>query len=344
MLAERLRNQKLAGSTLRKASQVIAWHGVIQAQDYAGAKWALALRAPGLTDDAIERAFGSGEILRTHTQRGTWHFVTRDDIRWILSVTAPRLQRINRRYGVTLGLDERTFTRAGTIIERALEGGKHLTRDELSAVLQQKKLDAKGTRLAHLVMDCEARGTVCSGPRRGKQFTYALVSERAPDARVLPSDAALAELTRRFFQSHAPATLQDYAWWSGLTMTDVRAGVALAGIRALDKPLPPQRVAGATFLLPNYDEYVIAYKDRTAIIDPSRARNLGVFTSLEYPHYLIIDGRVAGSWKREIGARSASVRIRSYEPLTRASRAAIAAEVDRYGAFVGLSVSIQFTR
>ena len=321
---------------------MVAWFGAVQAQDYAGAKWALGLRARDLADSAVEEALSAGVILRTHVLRPTWHFVHRDDIRWLQALTGPRVQRMSRGYARTLGLDERTLNRGRAVVERALEGGTYLTREELSIALARAKIHATGQRLAHLLIDIELQAIICSGPRRGKHFTYALVSHRAPTARLLPRDEALATLTTRYFQSHGPATLKDYSWWSGLTMKEAREGAALAGVNVLNAPPGPERVADATFLLPNYDEYLIAYRDRGAVIDPARARNLGVFTTLEFPHHLIVDGRVAGTWKRRMAERLV-IEVRRYGRLSRAQMETVTAQAARYGRFLGLEVAIRHT-
>ena len=334
MLATRLANQKLTQTTLKRAEQVVAWFGAMQAQDYAGARWAIALRTTGLTDADVERAFDAGAILRTHVLRPTWHFVTPSDIRWMLALTGPRVKAVNRGYCRKLGLDERMFTRARVAIERALEGGCHLTRAELAKVLRRARIAVTGQPLAHLVMDVELDAAICSGPRRGAESTYALTSERAPNARVLSRDEALAELSGRYFQSHSPATIKDFAWWSGLTMKDARAGVAMAKVEVLSEPPRPDRARGADFLLPNYDEYLIAYRDRGAVIDPARGRNFGVFTTVEYPHQVILDGRLAGSWRRTMTATSVHIDAKVYEDPARREAKAIAAQADRLGRFL----------
>jgi hypothetical protein len=319
---------------LRSAEGVVSWLGAVQAQDYAGAKWALSLRTTGVTDADVERAFDGGRILRTHVLRPTWHFVAPADIRWMVALTGPRVQMMNRRYGHALGIDERTFTRGRIAIERALEGGRHLTREEIAAALRQARLALRGQPLAHLLMDAEAAGAICSGPLRGRQFTYALLAERAPYARVLPREEALAALTNRYFHSRGPATAADFAWWSGLTMKDARAGITMTGTDVLARPPEAGAVRGATYLLPNYDEYLIAYKDRRAVIDSTRVRNLGVFASAEHPHYLIVDGRVAGSWRRALTSSSAIVEVAPYEPLRREQRKVVSDEARRFGEFL----------
>jgi DNA glycosylase AlkZ-like len=312
----------------------------VQSQDYVGAKWAVGMRASGVDDAAVDRAYNDGRILRTHVLRPTWHFVAAEDIRWLLALTGPRVQRITRGYGRKVGLTDRVYDKARAVVERALSGGEHLTRKELAAALRGARIDVSGLRLVFLVMDIEVQGVICSGRPMNKQFTYALVSERAPSARTLSRDEALAELATRYFQSHGPATLKDFAWWSGLTMRDVKTAAALADVDVLPSAPGLDIARQATYLLSNYDEYLVAYRDRGAVIDPARARNLGVFTSREYPHQLVVDGRVGGSWRRSINDRALVVHVRPYDKLTRAKRQAVIAQTERYGQFLRLPTEV----
>ena len=221
----RLRNQRISRTGFAAPEQVVDWLGAMQAQEYEPATWALALRmkgSPVRTD--IEAAFEEGRILRTHVMRPTWHFVTPEAIRWLLDLTGPCVQRRMAVYNRRLELDPPTMTRAAKIFERALRDRQFLTRTELGERLRRAGLEATTMRLAHLAMHAELAGVICSGPRRGKQFTYGLIAERAPDARRLERDEALAELARRFLRSHGPATVRDFVWWSGLSTADARRG------------------------------------------------------------------------------------------------------------------------
>ena len=309
--------------------------GAMQSQDYIGAVWAVGIRAPGLVETDVEASFTAGRILRTHVLRPTWHFVVPADIRWMLALTGPRVQTRMRPYDRPLELDDRLYTRARVLIERALEGGRHLTRLELSAALRRGRLEATGQRLAHLVMRAELEGSICSGPRRGRQFTYALLAERAPRARALPREEALATLARRYFASHGPATLRDFVWWSGLTVKDAALGVALGQVEVLASAPQPGRAAGADFLLPNYDEYLIAYRDRDAVLDAGRARTFGSANSREYPHQVVLDGRVAGSWRRQMSERAAAVVVKPHKPLDQRQLRALAGQAEACGRFFG---------
>jgi hypothetical protein len=341
LLATRLRNQKLTGRGLARPEDVVAWFGAVQAQDFVGAKWAVSLRGVKLADADVEAAFAEGRILRTHVLRPTWHFVAAADIRWMLALTAPRVQALNRNYGRTLGLDDRLFTRGRQVVERALEGGRFLTRKQLSLELGKARIEARGQRLAHLLMDIEQQAVICSGPRVGVQFTYALVSERAPRATSLSREESLAELARRYFQSHGPATLRDFCWWSGLTVRDARAAVALAKVEVMAEPPALDLAKNATYLLPNYDEYLIAYRDRGAVLDPARARNLGVYTTREYPHHAVVDGRVAGSWRRTISSTALRIDVRPYARLAPNGRRALVEQAKRYGESLGLTAEVR---
>lgn len=209
---QRLRNQGIAGATFKKPGDVVEWLAAVQAQDYAGAKWALGLRLQDATDDDVEQAFAEGAILRTHLLRPTWHFVTPADIRWMLALTAPRAHAVNADMSRKLELDNALFKRSNAALARALHGGRQLTRDELRGVLQKAGIATDGgLRLGYLLMRAELDGMVCSGARRGKQFTYALLDERAPHAKTLGREEALAELAQRYFVSRGPATVQDFA-------------------------------------------------------------------------------------------------------------------------------------
>src|SRR6266702_3694762 len=216
---QRLHNQLITQQTFEKAGDVVKWLGAVQAQDYAAAKWALGLRMQNSTDEII---------LRTHVMRPTWHFVLPADIRWMLALTAPRVLATIAYYDRTLGLDDTVFTHTNTVLAKALQGGKQLTRDELASVLQQAGIATDNLqRTGHVLMHAELDGIICSGARRGKQFTYALLDERTPQARTLDRGEALAEFARRYFTSRGPATLQDFVWWSGLTVADARTGLEM---------------------------------------------------------------------------------------------------------------------
>jgi hypothetical protein len=217
IISQRIHNQRLAATEFEKPADVVRWMGAVQAQEFHAAKWALALRMREATNAAIQDAFDRGEILRTYVLRPTWHFVTPEDIRWLLELTAPRVHlrcgSAYRKYEV----DGAAYKKACRVLVKELQGGKHCTRTELKAALYRAGIDANDTiRMGHIMIRAELDRLICSGPMRGKQFTYALFEERVPPAKTLDPDEALSRLTMIYFRSHGPATLQDFVWWSGL--------------------------------------------------------------------------------------------------------------------------------
>ena len=203
----------------------------MQAQDVGPAKWAIGRRTKGATDAQLDRAYAAGTILRTHVLRPTWHFVLPADIRWLLAATAPRVQARNAHRYRQLGLDAETLERSGSLLGGALCGGRQFTRKEAAATLTAAGIAVDGQRLAYILMNAELNGIICSGAPRGSQHTYALLRERAPQARELTRDEALAELTLRYFTSHGPATAKDFASWASLTVADVTLGLQAVGAR-----------------------------------------------------------------------------------------------------------------
>jgi hypothetical protein len=351
LLHLRLMNQQLLGEQrFEKPEEIVAYQGAMQAQEYAHAKWAISLRIPGQTDASVEQAFNEGRILRTHLMRPTWHLVAPEDIRWLQNLTAHRVHAFNAYQYRQTELTEPIFKKAMELLERALEGGKCLTRDELAQVLEDQGIVARGIRLACILMYAELECLLCSGPRAGKQFTYALLGERAPQAKALPRDEALQRVTRRYFTTRGPATVQDMAWWSGLTMKDVREGIALAG-KELEKTAldgkeywmgadrPESGMQNLpTFLMPDYDEYSIAYRDRTGLTDrqdvagisQDKPRNNAIFN-----HMLVVEGLIRGTWRQAQKAKSVTVEAAPYSPLNEKQKKAVATAIKRYAAFLG---------
>lgn len=352
LLTARLRNQLLVESSRRKPAQVVSWLCAMQAQEYPAAKWAIGSRAPGCQDGDVEQAFNDGLILRTHVLRPTWHFVTPEDIRWLLELSAPRIHAANAYYYRQSDLDARTFAKSCAMIHRALEGGKTLTRAELAVYLKRAKIPADGLKLAYLMMHAELEGVICSGPRRGKQFTYALLDERAPKpAKAFDRDEALAELAKRYFSSHGPATVRDFAWWAGLTAKDAQTAAQSADAlesttidgtehwTAQDSDATPFKSVRA-LLLPNYDEYLVAYKNRAPFVDAARAANIVARSNGAFANHLVVDGCLSGSWSRTLNAHSVLVEVAPYKKLTAAQSRAVANAVECYGEFFGLPASL----
>jgi hypothetical protein len=352
LVSDRLRNQLLVAADRKSPADVVSWLGAVQAQDFPAAKWGIGVRIPRSHDGDVEQAFNDGLILRTHVLRPTWHFVARSDIGWILPLSAPRVHAANAYYYRQSGLDAKALARSARILQRSLEGGNSLTRAELADCLKRARMPAEGLKLAYLMMHAELDGLVTSGPRRGKQFTYMLLEERAPNARRLGRQEAMIELVRRYFTSHGPATLRDFAWWSGLAAKE-----AQPAIEAVTPSLHREAVDGriyfsgrhharsssrgaSAFLLPNYDEYLIAYKDREPVVDALRAANMVARANGASPHHLIIGGRLAGSWSRTLHGNSVVIGVDPYHTLSAAEKRAVTNAVECYGEFLGMPATL----
>jgi hypothetical protein len=231
---------------------------------------------------------------------------------------------------------------------KALEGGRQLTRPQLYGRFEAAKIATRNNRGIHILFRLAHDGLICFAVREGRQPTLALLEEWLPASRVLDRDEALAELARRYFTSHGPATLKDFGWWSGLSAGDARTGLELAkpqlrtarseGVAYwLAEPRRGPVAPGHTVLLPRYDEYTVAYRDRRAALDPrhaAAARN-GIFSPT-----ILVDGRIIGTWTRRLAGDTATVALQPFAKLSPASARAVATAAVRYGRFVGHPVRV----
>ena len=348
----RLHNQRLSTTTFKNPAEAVGWLGAVQSQDYAGAKWAISQRVQNAIDASIEQAFNEGDILRTHVMRPTWHFVRPEDIRWMLELTAPRVNALCATYYRKLELDAATFKRSNALLTKNLRGGKQLTRAELTSLLQKNDIATTDLlRFTYLIVRAELDGVICSGARRGKQFTYALLDERAPQTRTLDRDAALVELTTRYFFSHGPATLKDFVWWSGLTMADANKGLDAIRSQLISHmengqtywfaDVTPAKVLSPTVhLLPDYDEYTVGYTDRSMIFDPANTQKLDARGSELAQYMIVVDGLIAGTWKRTIKKREVIIELVRFKDFTKAEDKALAKALEHYGKFLGLPIRL----
>lgn len=353
LVRRRLRTVGLGGPLDAAApADVVAWFGAVQSQDYHPAKWGVGQRLGGtVTDPGLDRAFADGELLRTHVLRPTWHFVTPDDIGWLLALTGPRVHVLNGYPYRQFELDDALLRRASDLIADALSGRTYLTRAQVGAVLERAGIVAERFRLAYILMYAELEGIVCSGPLAGKQHTYALLAERAPGARALGRDAALAELTRRYFTSHGPATTKDFAWWSSLTKTDITAGLALAGdaLESIDVDgVTYWSAAGtadagvdetAVHLLQAYDEYLVGYTESKRLLDLGGVA-AGTRLDSAANGVLLLGTQVAGRWRRTLKAGEVVLDISLYEQYRAAAAPGLQAAADAHGAFVERSATV----
>ena len=342
----RLQNQHLLSPEFKNPAEIVAYLGAVQAQDYAGAKWAIAQRLLNGNDPLIEKAFTGGEIIRTHVLRPTWHFVSPADIRWMLDLTAEKIMHLSAYYHREAGLDSSIFIKSANAITKALEGGKQLDRTELINILNKAGIATNYQRFIHIMMVLELQKLVCSGGRQGKQFTYALFDERVPAAKSLTREEALATLALRYFTSHGPATVYDFAWWSGLTVTDAKSGLETVKSNLIsevfenniywftDNERPGVKTVPA-FLLPNYDEYIVSYKDRSAAIESKNVIKADPRGTI-FNHTIIINGKVEGIWKAILKKSNMELVIDPFKSFTKKDTRKIELACKNYVKFSGL--------
>lgn len=343
----RLRAQRLAPPASARVAEVVAWLGAVQAQDYRGGLWGIGQRVAGAREADVEAALAERTIVRTWPMRGTLHIVAADDVRWMLRMLAPRvIARAAGRHR-QLRLDADTFARSRTVLERAL-AGRQLTRPEAYAELERAGISTEGQRGIHILGELAMEGVLCMGAHRGKQATFARLDEWIPSSRELAGDEALAELAARYFTSHGPATVHDFAWWTGLTIGEARRAVEAAGERVAPSAdgacfaarSEPQAPPAGTLahLLPAWDEYCVAYKDRSAFLDPADAARAkqGIMSPV-----IAIDGRIAGTWKRAARKGRVVVQAALFARPGREARRVLDEAAARYGEFVGVPAVLE---
>jgi len=347
----RLYNQFLLGRRQRSAIDVVRALGAVQSQDYANAKWAVAQRTTGVVDADMEALFTSGAILRTHVLRPTWHFVLPEDIRWMMQLSAARVRRSMAYYDRQLGITPAETRKSHRALERALRDGQQLTRSELASVLKRAGVGVQtGQRVGHLLMNAELDAVIISGARRGKQFTYALFDDRVPAAPPCDRDEALRDLAYRYFTTRGPATLNDWAWWSGLTVVDGKRGIDANG-----KRLAREEIDGRVYwsgadradagrkrsvhLLPNYDESFVGLRDRSAFAVRLGVANVSPRVDALMGHILFVDGQIVGGWTRTLGKR-VEVTLRLLVPLTAPEKRLVNEAAAGFAKFLGLPLHL----
>lgn len=347
----RLFNQQITATNFTEPEEIPRWFGAMQAQDYPSAKWAVGLRIPGAAEEKIEKAIADGKILRTHLMRPTWHFVAAEDVRWLIALSAPQLRSTSAATFRQFGLDAETRNRANDLIVKALEGGKHLTRAELMTQLKHAGINSDNYRASYLMFNAEIDGIVCSGVKRGKLQTYALLDERVPKTSELPREEAIAKLTLRYFTSHAPATLKDFIWWSGLPTADARKGLEINKSNLLSEEIEgqtyflpdsifvPKDASGSLHLLPAFDEFMVAYKDRSASLAPVRAKEAITGNGIFKP-VIVVNGKIAGVWKRIYKKDSVVIEKILFNEFNDFEMEEFRAKARKYGDYEGKNVQI----
>lgn len=345
ILTLRLYNQQLiTNERLKEPVEVVSWMGAMQSQTLEMAKWAIGVRLPGTTVKDIEDSLNDGRIIRTHILRPTWHFVAAEDIHWMFDLSNPRIKPIYISYCKLTGTDEQMVTGTYPILEKTLAGGKHFTKPEIQEILQQHGIECKDRLLNVIMGRAEMEGILCNGKLRGNKQTFTLLHEWAPKKYTLSKEEALERLARRFFTSHSPATMEDFAWWSGLTVTECRQALQLIKedfrcetindrifwfkndfkIPEINKP--------SVLLLPPFDEYVVSYKNRSEIVEDIHYGKVMTKNGLFDPT-MMLDGEIIGKWKKKTTPQGAQVDLTYFIHTTKKAQTLFDKEARRVETF-----------
>ncbi|WP_210515374.1 winged helix DNA-binding domain-containing protein [Hymenobacter terricola] len=323
----RLLNQRIAGAKCTDPAAAVRWMGAVQAQDYGQAMWAVGLRTRVPSLAAVEQALADQQLVLTWPMRGTIHLVPAEDAAWMVQLLAPRILKGEAARLQQLEMDETVIEQSRTAFYEALKGGQRLMRPAMMQVLEQAGISTAGQRGYFLLRYVAQQGHICLGPLQGRQQTFVLLEEWAPNARPLDRDAALAELARRYFASHGPATVHDFANWAGMAVTDARQGLEAVQASLIAEKVesktywfsPPETGAAPTAtnvqLLPGFDEYLLGYKDRQAVLDAGHADKIvpggnGIFKPM-----VVVDGQIVGTWKRTLKKGAIDVAVSFFGPV-----------------------------
>lgn len=349
----RLHQQQLINPRLKTAGEVVRWLGAVQAQDYLHTLWGIGQRLKNATETGIEKAIVEKSFVRTWPMRGTLHFVPPEDVRWMLKHLTPRVVKRQSSQFRKEGLDKNVFSRSRKIFINTLEGGKILTREDLYERLEKNKIATSNIRGLHITFVLAQEALICFGPRQGKQQTFTLLDEWLPPAKEISFDEALGKLALRYFTSHGPATILDLAWWAGLTKTEARKATELVKSKLIrevvsekeywlsDSKPSIKTIPNVAHLLSVYDEYGIAYKDRSVLTEGKRADKL---RGRDFLNMFMLQGRIGGSWKRSIEKNKVHVEVAPLTSLTSSEKEAIEAVVKKYGKFLGLGAEVNIKR
>jgi hypothetical protein len=349
---QRIVNHQLENTKQQTAKELVSSMAAMQAQDFNMSMWAVGMRLPQATEQSILKAFNNGDIIRTHVLRPTWHLVSADDISWMLALTAPQIKTITNNRDIGLGIDQAVYSKTNDLFIKVLEGGNHLTVDELKTIFADAKIKTDDNWFYHFTMRAELDGIICSGAVKNKKQTYALLSERVSNRKQYSKDEALAALALRYFTSHGPACLKDFVWWSGLSV-----GNARKGLETVKSNFQSVNVEGETYwfkeisdkkqsntpsihFTPAFDEIVISYRNRKAVLlqeHQSKAfSSNGIFRPV-----IVINGHGQGIWKRTIKKDSVVIEPQFFTSLDKSMESLFNIATEKYGTYLGLKTVVK---
>jgi hypothetical protein len=306
---------------------------------------------PNAVQSDVDRAFDEGKIIRTWPMRGTLHVVAASDVRWMLSLTSPKNLSGSQKRRDALELDDKTLARCHQIFTKTLQGGKQKNRDEMYAALEAAGISVEGQRGYHILWNAALHGLICLASTDGKEQNYALLEEWVKPIKTKTRDEALAELAWRYFSSRGLATIKDFIWWSGLSATEARAGFEDIKAKLVaetvgksvywmssDIALPKEQVSA--FALPGFDEYILGYQDRSAVLEPQHTEKICPGNNGMFASTIVIDGQVVGTWKRTFKKNVIAISAMPFEKLNTAEMSAFKQAAERYGTFMGLATEV----
>lgn len=333
----RLLSQQLVNPTYNSPAELVKWMGALQAQNYEMSKWAIGIRLKNGNLNSINEALQQGKIIRMHIMRPTWHFVAAEDVQWMLQLSSKRIRSANESFGKQWNIPEKTYSRCNRLIEKALEEYQNMTKQEIGIELKNYGIPVDIHLLSRYLTRAETEGIICSGIDKNGKPTYALLNKRIPPTKVLHHDEALSKLATAYFRSHSPASLQDFVWWSGLTISEARKAInSIEHDLIQDKKLyihnahynPNNKIKNILHLLPPFDEYLIGYKDRTSVIDPQHHPKAFNTFGTFYP-VILYNGKIIGNWNRPPKGKT-TIETSLFDPNLSINKALIETAKKRY--------------
>ncbi|UUC46143.1 winged helix DNA-binding domain-containing protein [Flavobacterium cerinum] len=348
----RLSNQWLEKSPAATIPEIVSHMGAIQAQDFAMSKWALGIRKPEATESSVEAAIDSGSIIRTHILRPTWHIIPASDIYWMLDLSAKRIKGSSNGRLKELELTPEVLSRCYALLEKTLLGNNHQTRDELVSLFEQHNIANYDNRVSHILVQAEQDGLICSGKIKQGKTTYALLPEWVPQKKSFSKEEALEKLARTYFFSHGPATLPDFQWWSGLSLSEVRKALELVKPDLLSEVIGTETywffnnnsvpiIKESLHLLPAFDEFIISYKDRSATLTLDHHKKAITKNGIFHP-VILHNGIAVGIWKRLIKKQTVMVDIYPFSTFTESLKEPLENKIRQFGVFLNKETTIQY--
>jgi hypothetical protein len=349
----RLISQRIEGKGFKTAKEIVSWMGAMQAQDYLMSKWAVGIRLQNSMEAKVEDAINKGDIIRIHVMRPTWHYVSAKDIYWMLELTAPQIKTSLKSRHIGLELSEEAIKQGNRLIEKAFYNKKNITREELAKEFEKAKIKTGDNRLAHFLLLAELDGIICSGQIRDNKPSYALLNERIRYNKVLTREESLAELAKRYFSSRCPATINDFAWWSGLPLKDARRGLEL-----VKSDFVSETIGGQTYwmtpsiisirkdmpsvhLLPAYDEFLISYRDRSPALSEVNNKKTISANGIFHP-VIVINGQVTGLWKRSVVKDKVIIETDSFQTYDEVMQDLVKEQASCYGRFLNKEIEVRY--